>query len=84
MSFGSKTPSSILEVLDQNQAAGSSIQRTISEALASISEGDQRTRFELRIFPYRHLISLPGPALQQKWRKNYQQTIPVNLKRKAL
>ena len=51
MSFGSKTPSSILEVLDQNQAAGSSIQRTISEALASISEGDQRTRFELRIFP---------------------------------
>ena len=47
MSFGSKTPSSILEVLDQNQAAGSSIQRTISEALASISEGDQRTRYEL-------------------------------------
>ena len=45
MSFGSKTPSSILEVLDQNQAAGSSIQRTISEALASISEGDQRTRY---------------------------------------
>ena len=44
MTFGSKTPSSILEVLDQNQAAGNSIQRTISEALASISEGDQRTR----------------------------------------
>ena len=78
MSFGSKTPSSILEVLDQNQAAGSSIQRTISEALASISEGDQRTRFELRIFPYRHLISLPGPALQQKWRSKWNMDQPLN------
>ena len=42
--FTSKTPSSILEMLDRNELVGSSIQRTISEALASISEGDQRTR----------------------------------------
>ena len=40
MSFASKTPSSILEILDHNQAVGSTIQKTISEALASISEGD--------------------------------------------
>jgi len=43
-SYASKPPSSILELIDQNQAAGSSIQKTISEALASISESDQKTR----------------------------------------
>ena len=43
MSFASRTPSSILEVLDKHQAAGSSMEKTIAEALASISEADQRT-----------------------------------------
>ena len=42
--FSSKPPSSILELIEQNQAAGNSIQKTISEALASISESEKRTK----------------------------------------
>ena len=40
----SKPPSSILELIEQNQATGSSIQKTISEALASISESERKTK----------------------------------------
>ena len=42
--LSSKPSSSILELIEQNQAAGSSIQRTISEALASISESERKTK----------------------------------------
>ena len=42
--LSSKPPSSILELIEQNQATGSSIQKTISEALASISESERKTR----------------------------------------
>ena len=42
--LSSKPPSSILELIEQNQATGSSIQKTISEALASISESERKTK----------------------------------------
>ena len=42
--FSSKPPSSILELIEQNQANGNSIQKTISEALASMSESEKRTK----------------------------------------
>ena len=42
--ISSKPPSSILELIEQNQASGSSIQKTISEALASISESERKTK----------------------------------------
>ena len=42
--LSSKPSSSILELIEQNQAAGSSIQKTISEALASISESERKTK----------------------------------------
>ena len=42
--FSSKPPSSILELIEQNQANGNSIQKTISEALASMSESERRTK----------------------------------------
>ena len=43
-SLSSRTCSSVREVLEQHKVQGESITQTISEALASISEAEQRTR----------------------------------------
>ena len=43
-SLSSRPSSSVREVLEQNQVQGESISQTISEAIASISESEQRTR----------------------------------------
>jgi len=43
-SLSSRPSSSVREVLEQNQFHGESISQTISEAIASISDGEQRTR----------------------------------------
>ena len=42
--YASEPPSTILELTDQKQAVGITIQKAISEAPASISENDQKIR----------------------------------------